>query len=175
MRTIVLLLLAATASAAAPVQLVHQGRLLDAAGDPVHGTADLEVSLFAAASGGDPLWSETLDDVRLDGGYFSAVLGTTGDLPHDVFDEALYVAVAVNGEAMGPRSPLGSIASANSVDGRVRVGDEDDDSVVVQIEIFQRLHHGAHAVIDTTDLSGHPTNGGRVVVVVAVAELPRMR
>lgn len=106
---------------AAPVQLAVQGRLLDATGAAVSGGGHtVLVELFAAPTGGSPLFDEALTDVLVADGYFSALLGADpGDpLDHTVFDTSpLYVAFTVDGLAQAPRQRLGAVPSAVSVVG----------------------------------------------------------
>ena len=68
LRLVALLSLTASASAA-PVQLHHQVRLLDAAGGPVNGEHGLSVVLYDSATSGNAVFSEsftlTLQDLSL--------------------------------------------------------------------------------------------------------------
>ena len=52
-------LAAGDALAAAPRTINHQGNLAGAGGAPVTATVTMVFSLYGAASGGTPLWSET--------------------------------------------------------------------------------------------------------------------
>jgi hypothetical protein len=118
---------------AAPVELSHQGRLVDATGAVVHGTHDLTFGLYTAAVGGPPVWTETQTLLVADG-YFSAQLGAAPSNPIDDSDLSapdLWVGVALDGQSLGPRAPLASVpyarradvaATASSVSGSVRVG-----------------------------------------------------
>lgn len=101
-----LVLLAALASAT-PVTMSWQGRVLDAAGQPLESSAAaLELSLYATPSGGDPLFSEVFT-TSIDQGYASVVLGSSEPLDHTVLaGPALYLAVSVDGRLSGERTPL---------------------------------------------------------------------
>ena len=90
----------ATTVAAAPVQLVQQGRLLDPTGAPVNGTVDLTLSLCpnAAPTGGESCYSETFSQMDVQDGYFAVILGDETPLDHTVFDvPALWVAFSIDG------------------------------------------------------------------------------
>lgn len=112
------LLFLPTLALAVPTELTHQGRILDASGDPLDGSFSLRVSLWTEQSGGSEVWSET-SDTTLTEGYFSAVLGRTTPLDGSVLDgSVLWVEIAVDGGApVGDRLPLTSTAYA------VRAGD----------------------------------------------------
>jgi len=125
MRPLLLLFaITATSVAATPVQITHQGRLLDAAGGVINGPHDLRISLHDAASGGAEVWTESFAQYPVENGVYSVVLGAAGTLPHDLFDSPMWVQIDVDTVPMGARSPLTSVPSAASVNGRVRVGDE---------------------------------------------------
>jgi hypothetical protein len=111
---VALLALALTAPAlAVPMQLTHQGRLSDSAGVALEGAHQLTVSIFADASGGSPLWTESLN-AELEAGAFSVVLGVGVPLDSDVLDGSVrYVELAVDGGAPLPqRLPLTSVPYA---------------------------------------------------------------
>lgn len=60
---------------AVPLQITHQGRLLDANGAAMTGTHDLTFRIYDSTSGGSMYWSETLV-VSFNNGYYATVLGT---------------------------------------------------------------------------------------------------
>lgn len=96
---------------AAPVQLVHQARVLDAAGAPVNGQVDLVVALCPNPSptGGEACHAEAFPGTVAADGYVSVVLGLDGSLQHGFFDApALWVALSADGGAteLSPRQPL---------------------------------------------------------------------
>lgn len=97
-----------------PVILPYAGALSGPAGElVVDGPYDFGFALYAAETGGDPLWSEVQDGVALEGGAFETALGRTTALPAAVFDGgARWLAVSVRGPgeaaftALAPRQPL---------------------------------------------------------------------
>ena len=78
MITLVLTLLAV--ATAAPIELVHQGRLLDPAGGPLEGTHELVLHLRTEANAS--VWSYT-GPVVAEAGYYQIVLGSSATSPLD--------------------------------------------------------------------------------------------
>ena len=105
---------------AVPVQLLHQGRLLDSAGATLQGPVDLTVGLYADAAGGVAVWEEDLGAVSLNEGFFTVRLGESLPLDHTVLNgDALWLAISVDGIDLGARSQLASAPYA------VRAGEAD--------------------------------------------------
>jgi hypothetical protein len=101
--------LATEAAWAGNVALVHQGRLLDAAGQPLPDGSPLTVALYGGPTDPTPLWSDQYSDSS--GGYYAAVLTGTGDGTVDLddvlaTDPTLWVEVRVGAVTFGPREPL---------------------------------------------------------------------
>jgi len=103
----------AAPASAVPLTLAHQGRLFDAGGLPLDGSHPVALALYADASGGAPVWSETRD-VTFDTGYFQVLLGDSTPLEASVFDgSVLYLGIAVDGGLELPsRLPLSSVPYA---------------------------------------------------------------
>ncbi len=100
----------ASASAAPPPLTTFQGRLSNGGGVVADGKFDLNVSLFAAPSGGAVLWSEAEFGVVVAGGAFSIVLGDASPLDANLLagPGELWVEIAVDGEPPLPRTQLTS-------------------------------------------------------------------
>lgn len=108
-----LTLLLPLAAHAAPIQLAWQGRLLDAAGAPIHGPQPVVIRLWSAASGGTALHVEDLGTVPVADGYLAATLGAAGDLDaSDLSAGAAWVEVTVDGTALLPRQRLADVPFA---------------------------------------------------------------
>lgn len=108
--------LVAGVAQAAPTELQHQGRLVDASGEPIHGTVDLTVSLYDDAEAtNEAVWSTGLTDVAVEQGYFSVII----DPPDSALaEEALYVGISVAGVGdLTPRSRLSAVPYARNVTG----------------------------------------------------------
>ena len=96
--------LVAVGGAAAPTLVSYQGLLVDSQGAPQNGTVNLGFALFAAASGGAALWSETQSGVVVVDGVYSVNLGSNVPLtPSLLAGTERWLEVTVNGEAMAPR------------------------------------------------------------------------
>ncbi len=127
---------AGTALGGASGKINYQARLLDSCGRPINGTVNLAFSLYAAASGGSALWSESHTGVRVTDGLYSVVLGSKTPVPAARFTtDTVYLQVAINGETLAPRQLITSAAQAlvartvmgpeiycNQSNGRVGVG-----------------------------------------------------
>jgi hypothetical protein len=92
---------------------LQQGRLLGASGAVVDGTPDLVFRLYTADAGGSPVFTETIADVPVDGGYYSVHLGA-GSTPLDstvfVNNAQLWLTVEVEGGVeLAPRLPVSTV------------------------------------------------------------------
>ena len=108
-----LMLLPALAGAT-PNQINYQGRLVDAAGNPISGSTTLIFRIFDAPTSGSPVWTET-QTLSLDNGIFNASLGSQTNLPPSVFSsDTRYLEVQISGDAapMSPRTQLLSVPYA---------------------------------------------------------------
>jgi hypothetical protein len=96
-----------------PLLLTEQGRLTDAKDNPVTTSTKLSFNIYAAATGGTSLWSET-QKITPDEGYFSAELGSVTAFPATLFTGAeLYLGVTVGTDAeMTPRQAITSVPYA---------------------------------------------------------------
>jgi hypothetical protein len=104
---------AGPASAAVPQLFAEQGRLFDTAGAPLAGNVTLTFALYAAPTGGAPLWTE-VQTVTLDGGYYSVQLGAVSGLSAAVLDGSVrYLGITVGSDAeMAPRATVASVPYA---------------------------------------------------------------
>jgi hypothetical protein len=97
-----------------PRQMTFQGRLVRADGSPETAPQGLRFALYAASTGGAPLWEESLPAVTFTNGYYSVVLGRTVALPAQVLNgQALYLGVSLVGQSeLTPRLPVVSVPYA---------------------------------------------------------------
>lgn len=107
-------------ASAADTELTWQARVVDAQGDPVNGTHDVTVSLWAdEAQSGEALFTDTFSNVSVEQGFVSVVLGSgvaldLSDLPAG----GAWLQVEVEGAAPLGIQPLRSVpyaARAHSV------------------------------------------------------------
>ena len=120
------MLVAATLSAQIPQLINYQGILQDPkTGLPIDENKSITFSIYATATGGTALWSET-QTVSIAKGYFSVLLGSVTPIPQTVFsggDRYLGVKVGTDAE-MTPRKRIVSVgyalmaADADKVDGQ---------------------------------------------------------
>jgi hypothetical protein len=131
--------LPAASQAQVATHSLYQGQLTDAAGVPRTGPVNLRLQLYAAESGGAPLYSEDHTAVALDAqGMFAVALGG-GSVPSGSYDAALlerppiYLEVVVEplGEnvTLTPRQRLGAMPSARVAGEPVRFEDCGDGTI----------------------------------------------
>jgi hypothetical protein len=113
-------MLAATVPAhAVPEVLQYQGRLTDAAGEPLNDPVRVTFSLYVEDDGGTALWTQTHDDLPLDNGRFSVLLGGD-DAPFTPALEAaleegaeLFLGIKIGDDPeMTPRQRIASVVYA---------------------------------------------------------------
>jgi len=108
----VIIPLIAAALAAPPTTIRHQGRLTDVLGLPVNDTVTMQVTLHRHATNDDAAWSESETDVIVADGYFSIVLGDTVPFTEGLFEQPLWVEVAVGSTTLDPREPIAAVPVA---------------------------------------------------------------
>ena len=111
---LLLLFAAVAAMAQVPQQISYQGLLTDDAGNPVvDGSYAMTFAIYATASGGTPLWSET-QTVSVADGVYNVVLGQSGNEIDPVdMDGDRYLGVSVESDdEMIPRQPIKATAFA---------------------------------------------------------------
>ena len=127
---LVLLLQALYSSAMAqvPGTVGYQGRLLKADAAPETGDVTMTFALFAEATGGDALWSETLR-VGLTDGYYAVQLGAVTPFPAPLWrGTARFLEVKVGSSPLSPRQAVGSApyaflaGAARRITGTARTG-----------------------------------------------------
>jgi trimeric autotransporter adhesin len=106
------------ASAQAPPPLIQFSNVAtDESGTPLAGVVNITFSLYAAQQGGEPLWTETQNDIPLDPtGHYSVQLGSTqpSGVPTALFTtgEAHWLGVQISGQAEQSRVLLLSVPYA---------------------------------------------------------------
>jgi len=96
-----------------PYTMNYQGYLTDSSGTPLDGEYDLAFRLYDADTGGNVEWGpETHNNVQVANGLFQVALGSSVTLTPDVFDEALFLAVGVEGAWLTTRQPLRAVPYA---------------------------------------------------------------
>jgi len=97
----------------APSLVSFQGRLTDSLNNPLAGSYNFSFAIFAAQTGGAPLWSETQNGITVANGVLTAELGSGTPIPESVFSSAQrYLEITVNGTTLAPRQRLLSVPYA---------------------------------------------------------------
>lgn len=119
-----LLILAACAPKLTP-SFSHQGRLLDASGNPVpDGNYTFDYKIYNASSGGTAAYTESRS-VPVEDGLFTTSLGLSSTITPTIFAQPTWLEISVNGEALGPRQRLqGSPYAFSLISGAVVQGSE---------------------------------------------------
>jgi hypothetical protein len=92
-----------------PLRISYQGYLTTATGQQVNSPTTLTLRLYAASTGGAPVWQETHENVPVANGVFTVMLGSLNPLSVTIFDTARYLSVQAGSDAeMTPRQALGS-------------------------------------------------------------------
>jgi len=101
-----------SAQADVPHLINYQGRLTDAADQPLTGSHSITFRIYDAEGGGNLLWGETHSSVTVTDGIFEVMLGgvTALDLS---FDKQYYLGIQVgNDPEMTPRQKIASVGYA---------------------------------------------------------------
>ncbi len=119
---------AGTARALPPAQdlkptgatIPYPGSLTDEAGQPVaDGAYAFTFALYEAETGGEPLWTESQEGITVQGGAFTALLGSAASLPGEALDGgARWLEVAVRGPGEGEftaRAPRLRLSAASTL------------------------------------------------------------
>jgi hypothetical protein len=107
--TILLVLLVAFPVAAQrPLLISYQGLLTNTSGTPIpDGSVTLNLALYQVAEGGSAVWSET-QTVEITSGLLTVYLGADTPLSQDLFDDQLWLGIAIDADPeMVPRTLLG--------------------------------------------------------------------
>ena len=106
-----------------PSTIGYQGRLYDASGtNPVNGTLSVVFSIYAAATGGTAVWTET-QSVTFTNGYFAVQLGSVTSLVGAFDGTTRWLGVAVGTDPeMTPRGAIASVLYALSASPDARFG-----------------------------------------------------
>ncbi len=137
----------------------HQGRLLDASGNPVaDGDYPVEYRIFNQASGGTAAYTES-QTVPVEDGLFTTSLGLTGAITPTIFAQPAWLEVSIDGETLAPRQQLqgapyafsltsGSVVQGAETLGRTYLGQENTGSAltVVNNDVSATGGHGLLAL-----------------------------
>lgn len=129
----------------------YQGRLADAAGDPLTGVYNLEFRIYDVPTGGAPLWEELWtggNSVQISDGLFNVMLGSLNPNLATVIEgqNELYLGITVGTDSeMSPRVQLGSVPFSMQAmtvpDGSVTTA-KITDGAVTQIKLSPDVQFG---------------------------------
>lgn len=96
----------------APMFISYQGRLTDAAGNPITNTSPGVPMSFRILDGASsPVWNEAYAGVSVDKGLFTVTLGSQNPLSPSVLgDTVRWLEVTINGETLSPNVRITSSA-----------------------------------------------------------------
>lgn len=96
----------------APMLMSYQGRLTDAAGNPVTNTSPGVPMSFRILDGASsPVWTESYAGVPVDRGLFTVTLGSQSALSPSVFgDQVRWLEVTIDGQTLSPNVRITSAA-----------------------------------------------------------------
>jgi hypothetical protein len=110
------MLFAAIPAFAVPQVLQYQGRLTDAAGEPLTDPVTVTFSIYDESEGGEALWTQVFEELTLDNGRFSVLLGGedapfTPELIEQIREGAdLFLGIQVDEDPeMAPRHQIASV------------------------------------------------------------------
>ena len=102
-----------SASAQIPHTMNYQGSLKDAGGSAITSPGlSMTFALYDSLTGGNNLWEETINDVKVTNGIYSVILGQKNALSTLAFDTTYYLELRVGNEILTPRQPLTSVPYA---------------------------------------------------------------
>jgi len=142
----------------------YQGRLADPAGNPLDGTYGMSFALFAADTGGSPVWGpENHPAVPVGGGLFSVGLGsqTSGGIPTTTWNGDRYLEITVDGETLSPRELIRSVPIAGMAltvpDGAIGTAQVADGAITSRQLAPSWYEDRNTSPIETTSTSPVPT------------------
>ena len=100
------------AHAAPPSTITYQGFLTSSSGSPINASVTMTLSLYADATGGTALWTETQNNVAVVNGVYSVLMGSVTPININTlpFDTTYYLGVKVGNNAeMTPRQVFASV------------------------------------------------------------------
>jgi len=132
---------APNAQSASTGTIAYQGRLADKNGAPLTQTVNMIFRLYAATSGGSPLWEEQwtgANSVQVSDGLFNVMLGSVNPIPLNVIasNTNLFLGITVGTDSeMSPRVQLGSVPFATQAltvpDGSITTAKLADQSITL--------------------------------------------
>ena len=107
-----------------PQLINYQGRLTNAAGQPVNTAVPMHFALMDGDTNtANVLWGETQSSVSVNQGIYNVLLGSVKPIPGSALSGAtVYLEVKVSGETLKPRQRMTSVAYAIRSDNASKPG-----------------------------------------------------
>lgn len=100
-------LYAGSAALSAQRTIILQGTLKQTSGAPLgDGYYRVTFKLYAAISGGSPLWQETTDSLNVSGGIYTHALGSKTNLTNATFNATVYLGIVLDDYESEPRTEI---------------------------------------------------------------------
>jgi len=133
----------------------YQGRLTDAGGNPLNGSYNLGFQLWNQASGGTKLSEETKSGVSVQNGLFTVELIVGQE---HFTGQGLWLAIAVNGQALSPRQEMLPVPYALSLKPGGSIEGEGGRALTLRSDGDDALHVQTDAA-DKSGVWGHSDDG----------------
>ncbi|ETR66672.1 MAG: hypothetical protein OMM_05540 [Candidatus Magnetoglobus multicellularis str. Araruama] len=120
----------------ADVPIGYQGKLADTDGRPISGTVTNTISLYTQIEGGEAVWRESHDNVKVENGIINVILGLSTDQSQSLFEtlsthDTLYYSVSINHSEIKPRSRITGVMFAT----RAKIADTVKDLAITSDKI----------------------------------------
>jgi hypothetical protein len=112
----VLVMIAFTLSVAQdiPNMIYYKGHLANSNGTPISGNKNMTFKIYTSQSGGSKLWEDSYNNVEVNSGVFSVLLGSGNSLPVSVFASgSRFLEIIIGGETLNPRQQIASVPYAH--------------------------------------------------------------
>ncbi len=168
------------ANATVPPLIQFSSIATDEGGSSLSGVVNLTFSLYAGQQGGEPLWTETQNNVQLDPtGHYSVQLGITkpNGVPTTLFTtgEARWLGVQIAGQGEQPRVLLLSVPYALKAGDAATIGGLPPSAFVLAAPPFSSTTSSTPTASDASaalQSSAAPPTGGAVTGTGTVNFLP---
>jgi len=143
---------------AVPITTNYQGYLENTDGEPLSATVNMTFALYATAQGGSALWTESHQQVEINNGVFSLILGNTTPFDDESLEGERYLGVTVGSDPeMAPRQQLTStfFAMRAAVAESVKAASVETEAIADGAVTGEKIAPQTITGDKIADLSGH--------------------